>query len=79
MATSIRDYLGINSIGEKQNGEKMSHEEVYSTIVNAIGMDKCIHYLPETKHDILEAYKEDKHLNNIPLAKWDFAHSDFKF
>lgn len=74
MARSIRDFLGINAYGEKEDGTKMSHEEQYERIVNVIGLQSLIELIPATQQQINEALEEDEHLNNIPLKKWDAQH-----
>jgi hypothetical protein len=56
----------------------MSHEKIYSTIVNAIGFERCCEYLPVKKEEIEKKIKEDEYLNNIPLMKWDSMHYMFK-
>jgi hypothetical protein len=75
---SIEKFLKINSSNELENGKKLTHEEIYSSIVNSIGLKRCIIYLPATKEEIKKALKTDKHLNNIPLKKWDNQHYSFK-
>jgi hypothetical protein len=79
-STSINDFVGINAFGERlTDGTKMSHEEKYGTVVNAIGLEKCLFYVP-TKLDKLESLlEEDEHLNNVPLRKWDAQHASFKY
>lgn len=72
MATIIRDYLGINSCGYKPDGTKSSHEEQYSAIVNLIGLDRCITFIPFAEEVIRVALKEDSLMNlfakaSIPL------------
>lgn len=71
---NIKSYLGINSVFEKENGEKMTHDEMYGRIVNDIGLDRLIPLLPENKEILTNALKEDENLNNIPLLRWDGRH-----
>ncbi|MCR6108623.1 hypothetical protein HXA34_20235 [Salipaludibacillus agaradhaerens] len=68
---NIKEFAGINSVMEKPNGEKMSHEELYTKVVNGIGLDVCERYMPATIEELSEALKKDPNLNNIPLKKWD--------
>jgi hypothetical protein len=79
MGKSINEFCGVNAFNEKPNGEKMSHEEKYTMVVNAIGLERCIQYLPATKEEIQKALKEDEYLNNIPLHKWEGMHPLFKW
>jgi hypothetical protein len=73
MKQSLKDFVGVNSVYEKPDGTKMSHSEVYQTVVNAIGLARCTAYLPADRVTLKQKLAEDKHLNNIPLKKWDYA------
>lgn len=70
---NIKQFLGLNTFNQNENGEEMQHEEIYSTVVNAIGLDTLVPYLPATKDNLEKAYEKDQYLNNIPLKKWGFA------
>ena len=76
---NVKEFLNLDSLNIDKDGNAISHEEKYTRIVNAIGLEKCVHYLPETKENLKLALEEDEFLNNIPLQKWDFAFSDFRF
>ena len=78
MGKSISEYLGIDSLNRRPDGTEMSHQEKYGAIVEAIGLNTCKYYIPATKEEIVEALKTDKHLNNIPIKKWDDQHEYFK-
>lgn len=71
---NIKEYLEINAHFEDENGDKMSHEEMYTTMVHAIGLDNLIPLLPENKQTLQAAYEEDENLNNISLQQWDIRH-----
>lgn len=75
---NIKKYLGLNSLNKKENGEKVTHKEKYTQIVNDIGIETCKQYLPTDLKTIKKAYKEDKNLNNIDLEKWVMKHDTFK-
>lgn len=55
----------------KQFAGDVSHEEMYTKVVNAIGLEYCFSMVPATAEEVTEALKTDEHLNNIPLEKWD--------
>ena len=74
MSKNMNQFLGLNSFGKREDGTEMTHEEKYTTIVNAIGLNAFIPCIPATKEQIQEALKTDEHLNNIPLKKWDNMH-----
>lgn len=68
---NIKEFAGINAQFETPNGEKMSHEELYTKVVNAIGLSGCAVYIPATPEELRAALRVDPHLNNIPLKRWD--------
>jgi len=70
---NVKQFNGLDSFCRRQDGTEMNHGDIYSNVVNAIGLKVCERYIPATKEEILEALKTDKHLSNIPLKKWDFA------
>lgn len=75
---TIKQFLGLNAFDTTAEGVKMSHNEKYEAIVNAIGLERCIQYLPASKEKIIQSLKTDEHLNNIPLKLWDEQHTAFK-
>lgn len=52
-----------------------SHYEKYSEYASKIGVDKLVVFLPGDSEKFTKAFKEDEHLNNIPLVRWDNYHS----
>lgn len=75
---NIKEFAGVNSLLEKPNGEKMSHEELYTKVVNGIGLEICEGYMPVPIEELRDALREDPHLNTIPLRKWDNMHIAFR-
>jgi hypothetical protein len=69
----IRDFAGVNNLFEKPNGEKMSHQELYTKVVNGIGLEVCEKYIPVSIEKLRDALQVDPHLNSIALKKWDNA------
>lgn len=78
-STSIKDFAGIDSLYTKADGTKMAHDELYGTVVNAIGLDRCLDYVPVEPEKLSALYEEDEHFNNVPLKKWDDQHAMFKY
>ena len=72
---TIKEYLGINGVFEDADGNKMSHEEMYVTLVNDVGLDQLTPLLPTNKQMLQTAYEEDENLNTIPLEEWDIQYS----
>lgn len=70
---TINEFCGVNSLYERPDGTKITHTEMYTMIVNKVGLDNCKSFIPATKEQIIEALKTDEYLNNIPVAKWDSA------
>lgn len=48
---------------------KCSHREYYGQFINPTILSRVAGWF--RGYDFKEALKEDEHLNNIPLAKWD--------
>jgi hypothetical protein len=73
---TVKSFCGVDSFYRRPDGTVLSHEEVFSTVVNAIGLDVCKKYVPATKQEVETALENgDYHLNSIPLIKWDARHS----
>ena len=50
------------------------HEQKYHDMCRKYGVkwnDDSPRFVNETKESLAQKYKEDKHLNNVPLALWD--------
>lgn len=74
---NIKEFAGVNSVHEKPNGDKMSHEELYTKVVNGIGLEVCEIHMPASIEVLRDALEKDPHLNNIKLEKWDRMHPAF--
>lgn len=70
---NIKDFAGVNNLFEKPNGEKMSHQELYTKVVKGIGLEVCEKYIPVSIEKLRDALQVDPHLNTIELKKWDNA------
>ncbi|MCC2248909.1 hypothetical protein JUJ52_02920 [Virgibacillus sp. AGTR] len=75
---NIKEFAGVNALNEKSNGEKMSHEELFTKVVNGIGLEVCENYMPVPIEELRNALEKDPHLNNIKLKKWDNMHGVFR-
>ena len=59
---------------DRTTGEKISHREIYSRAINLLGgLDAVIPYIPFKLDEIKKALKEDEHLNNLSMDKWDYV------
>lgn len=47
------------------------HFEKYSRLANLIGIEYLKSLVPADRDTLLTAFQKDRHLNNIPLQKWD--------
>lgn len=61
------------TIDQKLNLKNPSFNERMDKLVEYIGIDSIIPYIPATKEEVKEAAQISKSLNSIPLSKWDRA------
>ena len=61
----MEEICGLNNFQD--------HNIAYESIVCELGFEEVHKLLPASDEELIEAYKEDEHLNNIPLKKWDRA------
>ena len=71
MRKSIKEYVGIDSHVKRDDGTRMAHVAIYTKIVNDIGLEECIPYIPVSREEVQDALEKNNSLNDIPLAKWD--------
>ena len=77
MRKNIKEYVGIDSQFKREDGTRMVHVEIYTKIVNDIGLEECIPYIPVSREEVRDALAKDSSLNDIPLEKWDKMHPSF--
>lgn len=77
MGKSINDYVGLDSYRKTADGGELTHQEIYTKLVNDIGLDSIIPLIPATNAEIEKALLTDYYLNNIPIKKWDDMHQAF--
>ena len=51
--------------------KKMNHNQKYDFLIDKIGFERIVPYLPVDENKIIKAYKKDESLNNIKLKLWD--------
>ena len=49
MRKNIKEYVGIDSQFKREDGTRMAHVEIYTKIVNDIGLEECIPYIPVSR------------------------------
>lgn len=75
---NIKAFAGVNDVCEKPNGEKLPHEELFTQVVNGIGLDTCERYMPVTTEKLRDALEKDLHLSTIKLKEWEAIHFLFQ-
>lgn len=78
MRKNIKEYVGIDSQFKREDGTRMAHVEIYTKIVNDIGLEECIPYIPVSREEVQDALEKNSSLNDIPLEKWDTMHPPFR-
>lgn len=69
---TIKQFVGIDTLCRKEDGTEMKHDEIYTKVVEAIGLEVCEELLPVKKEMLVMALKNDDiHFNTIPLKLWD--------
>lgn len=51
--------------------DKMSHRHFYTKVVDTLGYEDILKYVPFSLIEITKAFKKDIHLNNLDIKKWD--------
>lgn len=59
------------TIDERLGLKNPEFNERYEKLIELIGLDAIIPYIPATKEEVKEAAQISKTLNSIPLSKWD--------
>ncbi|UGO47835.1 hypothetical protein PQE72_gp031 [Bacillus phage vB_BanS_Skywalker] len=75
----LNDFNKVNSVREKANGEKMSHEEYYGNVVNGIGLNTLVQLLPATREQLKRSIRLHGNLSGIKLQVWDNAVPQLKY
>lgn len=73
---NIKEFSNVDSDFRKhQSGTRISHEEMYTKVVQSIGLESLEQFLPAPKNELREALAEDESMNTIPLDEWDRCHA----
>ena len=67
MTYTLKQFAFDNGL----NRDNMSHDEYYQSLVDKLGYEDVLKYIPFSLVEINKAIKKDKHLNNLSLEKWD--------
>lgn len=69
---TFEEAIGIkNGNIDIKTNEKVSYEEKYDRMIDLLGYDRVKLCLPFSDEELIEAYKKDKHFNNLPMKNWD--------
>lgn len=68
---NVYEFAGCNNAQVRPDGTKMHYREVFTKVVNAIGLERLIPYIPATLEQIQQAVYDDQYLNNIKGVKLD--------
>lgn len=65
--------MNIEEFAEKNgiNKKILTHSQYYTSLVDALGYEDILKYIPFSLLEIYKAIKKDKHLNNLSIKKWD--------
>jgi len=61
------------TIDERLGLKNPEFNEGYEKLIELIGLEAIIPYIPATKEEVKEAAQISRSLNSIPLSKWDRA------
>ena len=61
------------TIDERLGLKNPEFNERYEKLIELVGLEAIIPYVPATKEEVEEAAQISKSLNSIPLSKWDRA------
>lgn len=69
---TAKEYLGLDSYCKDKDGNKMSHDDMYTKLVTDMGYEAVKWCLPTPYSKIIKALDDgDEHLNSISLPVWD--------
>lgn len=71
---TLHEAIGVNVDTDVKTGEKLDHSEIYGRAIELLGgLDTVAEYIPFSLDRLQEAYRTDKHFNNLYLGDWDRA------
>lgn len=65
--------MNVKEFAEKHGiiEDDLTHDEYYTRVVDALGYEDVLKYIPFSLVEVAKAIKKDEHLNNLSLDKWD--------
>ncbi len=66
---TIATAMGIT----REDKFNMEHRAYYQKVINFLGYEQVKECVPYSVEEIRKALPKDKHLNNLPMKKWDWA------
>lgn len=61
------------TIDERLGLKNPEFNERYEKLIELVGLEAIVPYIPATKEEVKEAAQISRSLNSIPLSKWDRA------
>lgn len=71
---TLKEATGVRVDVDIKTGQKLSHSEVYSRIIDYLGgLEAVAPYIPFDIPYLREKFKRDPWFNNTDMSKWDAA------
>lgn len=71
---NIKQFANVDSyLRDLDNGNELEWREYMGRVVNKIGIDNIMPYIPYDMKTLNKAYKADMHLNTLDIKVWDKA------
>ena len=70
---TIKEAIRVKNANiDMDTGRKLEHSEIYGRAIDYLGgLEVVKQYIPYDLETLKEAYKKDKHFNNLSMCKWD--------
>ena len=72
---TLYEAIGVHKVDiDVKTGEKLSHSEIYGRMIEFLGgLDEVARFIPFPLETIRKKLKDDPHLNNTSMRRWDEA------
>ena len=71
---TLKEAIGVLVDIDIKTGEKLTHSEIYGRAIEFLGgLDDVARFVPFPVETIRMKLKDDPHLNNTAMSKWDAA------
>ena len=71
---TLKEAIGVRVDIDIKTGEKLTHSEIYGRAIEFLGgLDDVARFVPFPVETIRMKLKDDPHLNNTAMSKWDAA------